>query len=82
MLLKIFTKRKPGGELVETDHQWKDEYIEADTVKLTPIKAGFEFYCQSQGEQVSAGGFSLDKYGYELRNDKGVIIERYVTTTK
>lgn len=82
MILKIFTKRKPGGELVETDLQWKDEYIEADNIKLSPTKEGFDYWCHNGGKEAHGGGFSTESHGYEIRNNKGLVIDRYVTAVK
>jgi hypothetical protein len=33
MIIKIFTKRKPGGQPVKIKGEWIDEFIEAETIR-------------------------------------------------
>lgn len=91
MLLKIFTKRTTGGELVETDLEWKDWYFEGQKIYKKPLmrgeegepqeQIGFEFLVVSNENSERVTFFS-SMMGYELLNDQGVIVDKYVTVTK
>jgi len=84
MLLKIFTKRKPHGEMLKTELAWKDSYIEASKIRMTPLldKDRIDFYAVNNDEHVEHGSIDLKTHGYELYNSSGVMFEKYVSVIK
>lgn len=84
MTIKVFTKRLPGGEYVQTGLMYPESIIEADEILVRPVETGFEFMAKTNSfttdEQRSLKGWVMtDTQGYEIRNNAGVIIDRYVT---
>ena len=90
MILKIFTKRKKGGHLVDNSLTWKNEFIEADVIRMTPFMGrgvkgeskadGFDFVCITEGKEPHDGACGTDVQGYEIIDKHGNVIERYVTS--
>lgn len=78
MVIKIFTKRMPGGDYINTGLQYKEVIIEADKVMLTPTDTGFDF-TTVLGDKSETGCVHTHSQGYEIRNNAGVVIDRYVT---
>lgn len=78
MLLHVFTKRTKGGDLLATGLHWHEFHIEASKFNKRIIPDGFEFqYIERDGARTVI--VNTDIHGYELKNDKGVTIEKYVT---
>ena len=85
MLLKIFTKINKQGKLL--DPTGKNKYYESDEIILSPIQKDnnivtFELFVKGVDDYVPVKGeIDLDKYGYELTNANGVMMERFITKT-
>lgn len=81
MILKVFTKRKPHGELIHTGLEWKDGLFEGKTIRSKPIKGGFEFSIPAMREEERLQLIKVTTAisGYEVFNDQGISIEKYVT---
>lgn len=81
MVLKIFTKRKKGGERIATGLPWFDRYVEAKAFYTS--KTGTTMHITSEdAETVINHHVDIETHGFEIRNDAGVIIERFVTAIK
>jgi len=91
MLLKIFVKRERGGDYVPTsDLQYKQWLFEGDEILSHPLYTvgysqtsefvrGFSFLVKADGKEPKFVDMVIDTQGYEILNDKGVSIEKYVT---
>lgn len=84
MTIKVFTKRLPGGEFVKTGLLYPEAIIEADEILIRPIETGFQFMAKTNSftteeHGVKDGYVMTDTQGYEIRNNAGVVIDRYVT---
>ena len=84
MLLKIFTKRKSHGEIIETEMAWKDSYLEGAKVRMTPLidKGRIDYYVVTSDNESESGSIDLATHGYELYLDSGVVVDKYVTAIK
>ena len=86
MLLKIFIKRKAHGELCnamipdDVERQTVvEEFHEASEIRKIETKKGFLFKMNGiDGETWDAHCISVIM-GYELQNERGLVIDRYVT---
>lgn len=78
MILKIFTKRKKGGEFVENNLHWKSIILEADEILSVPHENKIEFQYLLNGVGKTAV-CETDTQGYEILNSSGITIEKYVT---
>ncbi len=81
MIIKIFTKRKPGGQPVKIKGEWIDEFIEAETIR-TKREGDKVDVCLSNPDSIEEKTINLLTHGYHIYNNAGVIIERYVTNLK
>ena len=85
MILKIFVKVDRSHEPVDKDG--KNKFYEADEIIITPATPGetivkFELFVKGIDDYVPVRGeIDLDKYGYELTNANGIIMERFITKT-
>lgn len=84
MTIKVFTKRLPGGKFVKTGLLYPESIIEADEILIRPVDTGFEFMAKTNNfttdDQRSIVGYVMtDTQGYEIQNNNGVVIDRYVT---
>lgn len=87
MLLKIFVKRKAhGGELcnahIKDDVEGEtivEEFHEASEIRKIVTKNGFLFKMNGvDGEMWDAHCITC-LMGFELQNERGLVIDRYVT---
>lgn len=78
MILKVFTKRTKGGELIETGLEWKDGLYEGEAIKRKPSEKGFDFLVVGKETDMTVI-ISTSISGYEILNDQGVVVEKYVT---
>lgn len=80
MILKIFTKRQKGGEHIKTSSEWFDEYYEANRILMSQDETGFRYMIDAEiPSQIKSGHFKDETHGYELYNNSGVLVERFVT---
>ena len=85
MILKIFVKINKQGKLL--DPTGKNKYYESDEIILSPSQkdnstVSFELFVRGVDEYTPIRGkIDLDKYGYELTNANGVMMERVITKT-
>lgn len=96
MILKVFTKRTKGGEYIETKREWKEGLFEANNIRKKEkiekrdceiaecdvFKDGFTFFLINRDESQQIVLVNTDTQGYEILNDQGVSIERYVTAIR
>ncbi len=96
MILKVFTKRTKGGEYINTSREWKEGLFEADNIRKKEeikrkdcelaecdiFKDGFTFYLINKDDSRQIVLVNTDTQGYEILNDRGICIERYVTPVK
>lgn len=82
MVLKVFTRRKKGGAYMDTPYKWKELLIEGGGVLFAPTSKGFEYLVtrtDSHGATANHNGeIDTSIQGYEVINDQGVTISRYV----
>lgn len=81
MIIKIFTKRKPGGEPVKIKGEWIDEFIEAKNIR-TKREGNLVDVCLSDSDSIEEKTIDLATHGYHIFNNEGVIVERFVTNLK
>jgi len=81
MILHVFTKRTKGGEFIETGLEWKEGRYEAKSILSKPLKDGFEFSLPAEKPEECQRLIKVTSAisGYEIFNDQGVCIEKYVT---
>lgn len=81
MVVKIFTKRKPGGQPIKTNEDWIDTMIEADRIE-TRRKGDKIEICATTEDEVELNEVNLDTHGYQIFNDNGIVIDRFVTNLR
>lgn len=65
MILKIFTKRTKGGDLVSSELEWKEWLIEADEIYKKPIEESSTHYLRTQEKFPERGlisGMFIEEY--------------------
>ena len=81
MILKIFTLLPPKGEVGNTDQsripQRSTKWIEADNITINGQEDGFTYVANSSDEMIEEGFIPFTQ-GFELLNDAGVLLERYI----
>lgn len=78
MLLKIFTKRKPGGELVDKSLGWHSKYHEAETVE-SRIDGRKAYVTTIHKHKATLHEIDLKTHGYEVLTVNGAAVEKYAT---
>lgn len=79
MVLKIFVKRKAHGELCSTQFEWSDTLNQGVEILKKETANGFEFYINRADGTANQVYCPTATHGYEILNDFGAVIERYVT---
>lgn len=79
MVLKIFVKRLPGGQLLNDKLAWTEELIEGKSVLISPTTKGHN-YTVTHGDVSPTGFIPSETHGFELLNDAGVTIYKHVTS--
>jgi hypothetical protein len=81
MILHVFTKRTKGGELIHTGLEWKEGRYEAKSILSKPLEDGFEFSLPAEKSEEAQRLIKVTSAisGYEIFNNQGVCIEKYVT---
>lgn len=80
MLVKVFLKRKPGGEFVRNDLEWQTHYYEAPRISAKHTDDFFSFYFDNEFPSgIDGVNFSNRQFGYEIYSSQGNLIERFVT---
>lgn len=86
MVFKIFNKIKKDRTVLEGGGSYTNSFFEADEIYITPPSKGshiayYKTFTRGIEDFILVEGeIDLDYQGYELTNDKGVILERYITT--
>ena len=78
MVIKIFTKRLPGGQPLKTGLEWIDSMIEADKI-LTKRDGNTVKVFLENDDSASFEKVDLKTHGYQVYNNAGVVIEKFVT---
>lgn len=78
MVIKIFTKRLPGGKPVKTGNEWIDSMLEAEKI-MTKRDGDKVEVCLENSDSIDYENVNLKTHGYQIYNNAGVIIEKYVT---
>ena len=84
MLLKIFIKRKSHGELCTKDFEHCEQYHEYPVILKSEISEnlkteGFRFVLRSSDGEATDAYCPTDTHGFEILNEKGIIVDRYVS---
>ncbi|PTN08051.1 hypothetical protein C8N47_11191 [Mangrovibacterium marinum] len=81
MVIKIFTKRKPGGEPIQTKSKWIDLMLEADSIS-TKREGDKVEVCIETKDDICFENVDLNTHGYQIYNNAGVVVEKFVTALK
>ena len=86
MLLRIFIKRKTHGELCNSmtpddikNQTVVEEFHEASEIRKIVNKDGYLFKMNGRSGEMWNAQCNVCVMGFELQNDKGVIVDRFVT---
>ena len=79
MVLHIFTKRNKSGKHISPAPQWKESFNEAPQILKKDMDEGFQFTIYGIDGDIWEVGLNTKIQGFELKNDKGLVIDRYVT---
>lgn len=79
MLLKIFVKKKAQGELCTNEFEWTETLSQATEILKKETENGFEFCLNSVEGSTNRLYCPTQTHGFEISNDAGVVIERFVT---
>lgn len=83
MLLKTFVKRKKGGDFVNNQMLWTEEYFESPRIMKRSREDNFVFVFYVDNEGIEPEYREIEVHektqGYELYNNAGVLIEKFVT---
>lgn len=87
MVFKIFNKKKRNGEDLDGGAEYTNSFFEVDEIYITPPPKGghiahFKTFTKGiEDYNTVTGEINLDFQGYELTNENGISLERYITTT-
>ena len=87
MVLKIYVKRKPGGELCNSSIPDKisgetivEELHESSEIRKSEIKDGFRFVMNGNDGETWDALCVTAIMGFEIQNEKGLIIDSFAST--
>lgn len=88
MVLRIFIKRKTGGELCTKNYEHFEQLIEAPEILKSEIdpklnSKGFKFTVKNfDGSEVREAYCPTDTHGFEIYDSRGTTISRYISKTE
>lgn len=87
MVLKIFVKKRAHGELCTDEFEYSKTFHEAAEITQKEVveKGNLKtviFSLKNTDGETWITGCSTNTHGYEILNDKGIVIERYVSAIR